>query len=469
MAVCCPPSLARRQSVHTDRSPGVLHTCKQGDPCMCATPRNRNRRRTPNQEVPPASASAQPDQSSLRTSSQILARIAELRPVLPRPSDVGPFAQQQPVSHALPARHRGDREAAAFSPYERAYGMTHQPLHHPPSYMPSNSNLHPLSMQTLAPPQTSMWGDVHISSNLESMQNQLPPAAFPSLCMCGDDCRCPGCRQHNPSLTATDLPPSNAYLSCNDPERCGGCLDCTILSLPNNANVPLNQSMYGSDSMPLTEDTIDVWLRQMGPPSTSFGEPPVDSFGQYSTSYGSGWGPAGAHQTGGPQGQAPSIYFQPPIRDSDPRSRGQTTSLRIPSSPSTSPSTAGSAGGLLVPNAGFGEFRSRSSSTSSSGQSSRRGSDVGMTGMSPVYASPSPGPTGRVHGMQIPVSPAAAFATQGRLAMGGGTASGSRSSGSPSSLSPSPQPQSQASQGHARSSSTTSEGYDGSLGTMNIF
>ena len=437
---------------------------------MCATPRNRNRRRTPNQEVPPASASAQSDQSSLRTSSQILARIAELRPVLPRPTDVGPFAQQQPVPHALPARHRGDREAAAFSPYERAYGMTHQPLHHPPSYMPSNSNLHPLSMQPLATLQTSMWGDVRLPSDLEPMQDQLSPAAFPSLCMCGDDCRCPGCRQHNPSLTATDLPPSNAYLSCNDPQHCGGCLDCTILSLPTNPNVPLNQSMYGSESMPLTEDSIDVWLRQMGPStSTQFGEPSVDSFGQYSTSYPSGWGATGAHQTGGPQSHTPSIYFQPPSRDSDVRSRGQPTSLRIPSSPSTSPSTAGATGGLLVPNAGFGEYRSRSSSTSSSGQSSRRGSDVGMTGMPPVYASPSPGPTGRVHGMQVPVSPVSAFGAQGRLPMGGGTGSGSRSSGSPSSLSPSPQPQSQPSQGgHARSSST-SEGYDGSLGTMNIF
>ncbi|CAA7269880.1 unnamed protein product [Cyclocybe aegerita] len=225
------------------------HRCKAGDVCHCVTPRTRVRKRGDSDSV---AASGHP------SSSQILARIAELRPVLPRPS--GPVhSPSTGTSHG----HGGRHHDAAFNPYERAYGMTHQHPVHPQSYAGTSNPASSYNAQSFAEPWT---------------QNvALDDAGFPSLCGCGDDCNCPGCMHHNRS---TAVPLATAYASCTNPGGCSACLDCTIMSLPPSAFLPPNTALSIYDSQ---NDSIDEWLRQLS--STSFSDPSQPSLQQdFSTS-----------------------------------------------------------------------------------------------------------------------------------------------------------------------------------------
>jgi len=103
-------SLAEGTSSDSDH--GGAHTCKSGDPCTCVMPRRNNKKSgVPEFEKLNTSQVSHEQHSTTRTSSQILARIAELRPVLPRPSQDG-FNGLGPVhlpstgiSHAHASRH----------------------------------------------------------------------------------------------------------------------------------------------------------------------------------------------------------------------------------------------------------------------------------------------------------------------------------------------------------------------------
>ncbi|PPQ68612.1 hypothetical protein CVT24_005430 [Panaeolus cyanescens] len=249
-------------SSDSDRGIHGGHHCRQGDACTCATDRNKYRRRAPsdvydvtNPHISPPTHL--PHQAS-RSSSQILARIAELRPVLPRPSndDVNTGRVHDPSGGPHSPVYRHER---VYSPYER--GMSYQPTPFPPSYLaptgnPSSSfsydqqglgNLPPLgSTNDMWPPNTS--GGPALSGNMTD--NYL------SVCGCGDDCSCPGCIQHS---RLSNTPTSSAYASCTNPAHCGTCLDCTILSLPASA-IPPNTALSISNSQP---DSVDEWLRQI--------------------------------------------------------------------------------------------------------------------------------------------------------------------------------------------------------------
>ncbi|KAJ2914602.1 hypothetical protein MD484_g5848, partial [Candolleomyces efflorescens] len=203
--------------------------CKDTGACPCCVPRKPapKSRKPPTvkfEQTPPASLSVFGDPSRVQSNTaQILARIAELRPVLPRP---GPI--HDPPSSSYPY------SPASFSPYERAYDMTHhQPLHHHPS-------------------RTPQFGGPN------------PNEAFfpiPSACGCGDGCRCPGCTYHNNTIVSGE----SAFSTCAHPERCSTCLDCTILSLqsmlPDTALSIPQSTVPESDSNPL--DSVDEWVRQM--------------------------------------------------------------------------------------------------------------------------------------------------------------------------------------------------------------
>jgi hypothetical protein len=189
-------------------------------------------------------------------------RIAELRPVLPRPTAVGDPSNRGPVhipssgsAHAHPQRHHRSGQA----PYELAYGMVHQ--QHMPcrqSYIPathSNFAFSSSSNDQGYTEQLQIMGLNPDSWNPNSESIGLGDLPFPSLCGCGDDCNCPGCLHHN---RATSIPMSSAFASCTNPGVCATCLDCTIMSLPPSALDDTALSIPNAQNEPVAE-----WLRQV--------------------------------------------------------------------------------------------------------------------------------------------------------------------------------------------------------------
>ena len=245
--------------------------CKSGDPCTCVMPRKSKRDVAPEYQQLHTQSPHELLGHHTRTSSQILARIAELRPVLPRPSNDG-FNQGGPVhlpSTGISHGHASRHPEHVFKPYERAYGMTHHHPVHSQSYLaPGLSN--PVfafnnSSFTMGVPTNNPWSPSQENVTLDN-------SVFPSLCGCGDGCNCPGCLYHSRSTT---IPPSSAYSSCSNPGACGTCLDCTILSLPPSAIPPPDTALSIHNSQP---DAIDEWLRQMSSsaaPSQSFQDFPL--------------------------------------------------------------------------------------------------------------------------------------------------------------------------------------------------
>ena len=353
--------------------------------------------------------------STTRSSSQILARIAELRPVLPRPSQDGFNHGQGPVhlpSTGISHAHAGRHPEHVFKPYERTYGMTHQHPSHFQSYLvsgPSNPtfgyNDQSFNGQMMGTPADNPW-----SSRQENVG--VDNSSFPSLCGCGDNCRCPGCAQHNRGTTT--IPPSSAYSSCANPGACGACLDCTILSLPPSAIPPPDTALSIYDSQP---DAIDDWLRQMLPSTSteSFQNyppngaqfqqqqppPPTQSWGGRSFSYPDQQSNQQSNIDRNPRVQSPYAYGRSPPpgmgyvssgeRSSDYSQRGHRTQspMSMDGQPVIDPR-------LLPPNgmtSYYGPPRSRSPSSSS--QSSHQSSqDNQGCGSVPIYR-----PNERVQGI----------------------------------------------------------------------
>ena len=363
------------------------------------------------EQLNPPQASHQqqlPHNSTTRTSSQILARIAELRPVLPRPSQDGGFNHgpvhlpSTGISHAHASRH----PEHVFKPYERAYGMTHQHPGQFQSYLvpgPSNStfgfNDQSFNGQMMGVPQDNPWSprqeDVGLNNN----------SSFPSLCGCGDDCSCPGCQHHNRSSA---IPPSSAYSSCTNPGACGACLDCTILSLPPSAIPPPDTALSIYDSQP---DAIDDWLRQMlssnssesfqnfTPNGAQYQQPPSQSWGSRSFSYSD----QQSNLDQNPRVQSPFAYGRSPPPSMGFVSSGERSSNypqrahRAQSPPMSSMDGRPVIDPRLLPTNGmtpyYGQPRSRSPSSSS--QSSHQSSqDNQGNGSVPIYR-----PNERVQGI----------------------------------------------------------------------
>ena len=345
--------------------------------------------------------------STTRTSSQILARIAELRPVLPRPSQDG-FIHGGPVhlpstgiSHAHASRH----PEHVFKPYERAYGMTHQHPGHFQSYVPGPSNPtfgfndQNFNGQMMGVPTDNPWSP--------RQDVGLDNSSFPSLCGCGDDCSCPGCLRHNRS---TAINPSSAYSSCSNPSACGACLDCTILSLPPSAIPPPDTALSIYDSQP---DAIDDWLRQMlsstssesfqnfPPNGAQFQQPPPQSWGNRSFPYSN----QQSNLDRNPRVQSPFAYGRSPPPGMGFVTSGEHSSdypqrAHRPQSPMSSMDGRPVIDPRLLPPTGmtsyFGQPRSRSPSSSS--QSSHQSAqDNQGSGPVPIYR-----PSERVQGIFSP-------------------------------------------------------------------
>lgn len=245
--------------------------CKVGVPCNCCTtrksaPRNRKKDVT---RPPEAESYDAPITSGSRTPSHILARLAELRPVLPRPSyngrsNSGPSHNPSlSVAHGHASRHHS-HENILFSPYGRAYDFTHEQHPYEEAGSPNQNTASQNSFSTpIFPADERMFRDQLRALEAAAATSWNPPSgseaaalSFPSTCGCGDNCRCPGCVQHNPG---NPTPASAAFSSCTNPGVCTTCLDCTILSLP--ASLPPDTSLSIYDAY--QTDSIDEWIRQV--------------------------------------------------------------------------------------------------------------------------------------------------------------------------------------------------------------
>jgi hypothetical protein len=286
----------------SNKHAGEHCTCGLTGECNCCTPRKaapRNRSKgsidtstgsTGRSEAMNAARAGgkRPSPTSSRPpSSHILARIAELRPVLPRPTHRSPDVAHDPssgIAHGHPTRHT--HENMFYSPYGRAYEYNHgtEPYYPPESQQnmalrpPSNSSQDSFGDQVLQAAAAVSWIPPVESS----------PRAFPSLCNCGDSCRCAGCVYHSPSEVTTS---AAAYSTCSNPGACSYCLDCSILSLPSS--IPPNSALSFYEAQ--QTHAIDDWIRQVSlipvPPQLpsvnvsptipeslyNFGGPPWDS------------------------------------------------------------------------------------------------------------------------------------------------------------------------------------------------
>jgi len=192
--------------------------------------------------------------------SHILARIAELRPVLPKPAVTGPLHDPSSgVAHQAGRHHTHDN--MFFSPYGRAYEYTHGSEHECDPEERGQEPRHCIAQSS------SLNGDPLLNEDLQPQTlNWMPPVgstSFPSLCGCGDSCACPGCLQHNSSI-APSLPAGASFNSCSNPSTCTYCLDCTILSLSDSLPTDTALSIFDNQNQ-----DIDEWARQVSEMPTS--------------------------------------------------------------------------------------------------------------------------------------------------------------------------------------------------------
>ena len=343
-------------------------------------PRSRNNKK---KGVPPAAAEFDHQQLSqlhpheqqqlhnnTRTSSQILARIAELRPVLPRPSQDGGFNNNHHgggpvhlpstgISHAHASRHHPEN---VFNPYERPYGMTHQQQQQHPgdftqSYLVPGGGGGPPSNPTFGFNDQSYNGQMMASSN-----NNNPWSSHQE--------------DSNNNNFSTSLSHSN---------------------IPPPPDTAL--SIY--DSQP---DAIDDWLSQMLSSSTTSSEP----FSNYPSSNNGG---SSAHFNNQPPqswggGGSTSRSFSYSDQQSNPRVQSQSPPFSYGRSPPPphnmgrpsviDPRLLPGGGGNMTTTAAsyFGPPRSRSPSSSSSQSSHQSSQDNNVNVVVPIYR-----PSERVQGI----------------------------------------------------------------------
>ncbi|KAF9525307.1 hypothetical protein CPB83DRAFT_818878 [Crepidotus variabilis] len=264
---------AEGSSSDSDHGGVVSHgpQCKSGMPCTCITPKARSRKKVDSHD--PRLSQSGPSGSSFpdaMSNSSIMKRIAELRPVLPRPTNETTISGPVHIpstGQAHPHLHRHHKSGQA--PYELAYGISHhQPLHRP-SHASTRSVSNPSSYNDQSfheqmRPMASSTDNLPAQWNEQSSDNDfgLNDFNFPSICGCGDDCACPGCLHHNRS---TSVPTASAYASCTNPGACSTCLDCTIMSLPASALLPVDDTALSIPNTFQQGPNVPVaeWLRQV--------------------------------------------------------------------------------------------------------------------------------------------------------------------------------------------------------------
>ncbi|KAM6501079.1 hypothetical protein JOM56_004093 [Amanita muscaria] len=218
-------------------------SCKSGGPCQCCTPRNSAARRNTVGDINAGTQQVNYEspipigQPPVRLSmSHILARVKELRPVLPRPassnsSGSGPIHDlSSGVPHSHPTRYHV-HDNVMFSPYGRAHERAHD---HPLGY-----EKHP----PIPPYQPFVKGEnIYDQPMLDS--DSFPLGSLPLMPSCG----CGGATSREAN-NATIIPNVDTDSTSN------ACLDSSFLLPPSQQS---NQRM-----------AIDEWLRQVPLPTSA--------------------------------------------------------------------------------------------------------------------------------------------------------------------------------------------------------
>ncbi|THU99133.1 hypothetical protein K435DRAFT_575237, partial [Dendrothele bispora CBS 962.96] len=242
-------------------------TCKSQGDCHCCTPRKSAPKSRKKDSSPPAavddatesntgSGYLAPDQN--QSSSHVLSRVAELRPVLPKPArrtgDIfvdGPI--HDPSSNGLGSSRHHVHEY--YSPYGRAYDNTHPNGHshayqqsHPqlqldiPNYPRDPEYLPTQNFSFVSPGESSRSSDLGSTPAVNDAWNTFQQ--YGVLCGCGDTCACPNCLIHRaasnpvttPNNTPTNSPSHVSRSSCVNPDTCGACIECLMFpSFPTQA------------------------------------------------------------------------------------------------------------------------------------------------------------------------------------------------------------------------------------------
>ncbi|KAH0831075.1 hypothetical protein J3R83DRAFT_13619 [Lanmaoa asiatica] len=272
IAILPPVSDGSVDSDHSGETSPNGCRCNKGEQCDCCIPRKPPGRRRPSvhhQDVVRVEKHQHPHhhhhaESSHGAkdpppplSSHVLARIAELRPVLPRPPhNDGPLHDpSSSIPHTHSNRHH-THENMYFSPYGRAYEHIHTPDHYETKPVSQTGDIRASPVRHHPPVQQNMIPGTQ--SGFDACQ--AASGVFPSPCTCGDSCRCPGCSLHSNA----PIPPGSAYAACTNPTSCSFCLDCTILSLPPSSVPPSSDSTSDSQTREFEE-----WLRQISASPTA--------------------------------------------------------------------------------------------------------------------------------------------------------------------------------------------------------
>lgn len=252
-------------------------TCtSSGGECHCCVPRKsvaRHPRRKSASSSAPRLNSPSADMESSQTPAHILARIAELRPVLPKPqrdsySTDGP--SHDPGSGHLHNRHYTHHDEHFYSPYGRAYDYTHHAYnpyqHSNQAYSASTSSLPTNFTYNLTPAVDDQLELAKLETNLSNDETpwglEQPSGTSPAsdhsgaagFCGCGDTCSCIACMDHNRSTSNMNF---SSITACTNSATCGSCINCTLLSVP--ASLPDNTALSIYDYT----TPIDEWIRQM--------------------------------------------------------------------------------------------------------------------------------------------------------------------------------------------------------------
>lgn len=283
---------------HSSDSDHAGCQCQKDGECNCCIPRKsapRRRKKEPSEDKshPGSGANTPPNVAGAFPSDAALTRVAELRPVLPKPILMRrPEHPDGPVHEASAGHHHthGGRlhETSLYSPYGRAYDYNH-PHHHttypsaispdepPPlefgyaipfatTSSPSPINEHapgavgrdtsPSNSSTFEPSDLSPWYSAPAAGGAGDV--------IASFCGCGEECGCQGCTIHVPSTNTNNLNPTCG--SSNATACCASCLNCSALAAPPSlafaGTIPPNTalSIYQNQN---TGRDIEEWVRQL--------------------------------------------------------------------------------------------------------------------------------------------------------------------------------------------------------------
>ncbi|KAG2007361.1 ACE1 transcription factor [Coprinopsis cinerea AmutBmut pab1-1] len=244
-----PPGASTKLDAENGNGKGGC-SCKTGAACNCCTPKKSQRRtRTSSSANQHRSASA-----STAPDSRVLARVAELRPVLPGPPPHSDFYLYGAGSHdpSLGNHHHHNyprHHENVYSPYSRAYNVHQHSSNHPHSHIFPYTSPDVPRVNSASP---------SLDTNMDSTRSQLTIGA----CICGDGCGCRGCQSNTGGTNENRT-------TCTNPEGCASCIDCAL-----NTFQPIQQPLLThqlASSSTEAVDSIDDWLRSLSTPGPDTG------------------------------------------------------------------------------------------------------------------------------------------------------------------------------------------------------